>query len=78
MLTDAWICLIAPAGIPIAIQQRLNAEVRKILDAPETHSWAASQGGTIIASTPEELGKHVESEIGRLGGIIRSAGVKLN
>lgn len=78
VLTDAWICLIAPAGIPIAIQQRLNAEIRKILDAPETQSWAAGQGGTIIASTPDELGKYMQSEIGRLGDIIRSAGIRLN
>jgi len=76
VVTDGWICLIAPAGVPPAIQARLNSEVRKILATSDAQAWAATQGGWLAYGSPAELANHVQTEVARLGEVIRTAGIK--
>ncbi|MFA7670189.1 MAG: tripartite tricarboxylate transporter substrate binding protein [Burkholderiaceae bacterium] len=76
--TGAWQGLMAPAGTPEAIINRLNEEALKALESDEIRAQLASQGTHSLGSTPEEYQKYISSEIVRWRKVIQDAGVELN
>ena len=72
-----WYGLFAPAGTPAPILARLSASVREALAAPEVGSALVSQGVEPAAMTPEQFTEFAREEHAKWGGIIRSAGIKL-
>jgi tripartite-type tricarboxylate transporter receptor subunit TctC len=66
-----WMGLMAPAGTPPAIVQRLSAEVQKIADEPEMKNKVV--GAVWTGSTPEEYRKYLAAEIERWTTLIRTA-----
>jgi tripartite-type tricarboxylate transporter receptor subunit TctC len=77
VVTEGWQCVLAPAGTPIEIRQRIGTEIREIASAPEMAVWANALGGMAVSSTPDELAIYVRSEIARWAEVIRTAGIKL-
>jgi tripartite-type tricarboxylate transporter receptor subunit TctC len=73
---ETWFALIAAKATPRDILQRLNAEVRRALDAPELQQRFAELSLLVNFSTPDELDSTIRSEIGRWGEVIREAGIK--
>jgi tripartite-type tricarboxylate transporter receptor subunit TctC len=73
---ESWFSLVAPKATPRDIVQRLNAEVRRALAAPELQQRFAELSLSVNFSTPEELDSTIKSEIARWGEVIRKAGVK--
>lgn len=55
----------AARGTPQPVIARLNREVRAVLALPDIHQRFVELGGTVRPSSPEEMGRHVESEIGK-------------
>ncbi len=70
--------MVAPAGTPAPVIQRLNAEIVKALANPELKQRFTSQGAQIIASTPEQLSDHIRKQTALWAKVIKSAGIKLN
>ena len=66
-----WMGLMAPAGTPPAIVQRLSAEVQKIADMPEMKDQVV--GAVWTGSTPDEYRAFLHAEIERWTAVIRSA-----
>jgi tripartite-type tricarboxylate transporter receptor subunit TctC len=62
---SSWLGLAVPAGTPRAIVDRLNAEVRSILEMPDVRRRLADLSGVPAPSTPEEMRALVEREIAR-------------
>jgi tripartite-type tricarboxylate transporter receptor subunit TctC len=73
---SSWFGLLAPAGTPRPIITRLNAETIKALNTPEMKSATATMGASVMAGTPEQFAEHIRSEIGRIGAIVKTAGIK--
>jgi tripartite-type tricarboxylate transporter receptor subunit TctC len=73
---SSWFGYLAPAGTPRPIINRLNAETVKALGTPEIKTAAATMGANAMPGTPEQFGDHIKSEIGRIGQIVKSAGIK--
>ena len=73
-----WFGLMAPAGTPQAIVDRLSAEVGKAMATPAIRNRALEQGATPVGNTPAEFEKFVRAEIAKWTGIIRKAGIKLD
>ena len=71
-----WYVLLAPAGTPRAIIERLNAESVKIMRTPETREFFASLGGEPASGTPEQSAAFLREEYERWGKVIRAAGIK--
>jgi tripartite-type tricarboxylate transporter receptor subunit TctC len=71
-----WWALVEQAGTPAATIQRVNAEVRRILDAPEARERFAQQGVYPQTGTPEELGRLIRSELDKWSQVVRAAGLK--
>lgn len=68
----------APAKVPRAIIQKLNAEMVRALKMPDVQERIRKIGGEPRWSTPAEFGKFVEEEIERWAPVARDAGVKLD
>jgi tripartite-type tricarboxylate transporter receptor subunit TctC len=69
--------LSAPAGIPRAIVERLNKELRSMIESEEMTKRIVTDGGDPIASTPEEYAANIEREEGRWAALIKKLGLKI-
>jgi tripartite-type tricarboxylate transporter receptor subunit TctC len=59
---NSWVGLLAPAGTPRPIVERLQAEVKKILDSPDFAARLAAQGLSGIGNTPEQFAAALRGE----------------
>ncbi|HZP94649.1 MAG TPA: tripartite tricarboxylate transporter substrate binding protein [Burkholderiales bacterium] len=75
--TGSWQGILAPAGTPREIVQKLNTEIRRILALPEIQAQLAAQGTEVRADTPESLGNFMRSEIARWANVVKRSGVKV-
>jgi tripartite-type tricarboxylate transporter receptor subunit TctC len=72
-----WYGLFAPAGTPAPILARLSAGVREALAVSEVGSALIAQGVEPASMTPEQFAEFTREEHAKWGGLIRSAGIKL-
>src|SRR5258706_12304126 len=66
----------APAGTPAPIVARLNAELVKIVRAPDTRARFLDLGAEAVGSTPEALAATLRADTDKWARVIREAGVK--
>src|SRR5438552_808149 len=71
-----WYGILAPAGTPRAIVTRLNAELVKIMHAPDLNERLAAMATDPATSTPEEFADYIKREIAKWGEVVRQAGLK--
>lgn len=76
--TGSWQGMLAPAGTPREIIDRLNAEIRRILATPELKKQLADQGTEVRAGPPEELGRFIQTEIPRWAAVVKKSGVTVD
>lgn len=76
--SDAWNALIAPAGTPRPIVDRINADVREILGKPDVREKLKLQLIDAAPSSPEELRGRIDAEIKLWADVIKAADVKIN
>ncbi len=72
-----WNGLMAPAGTPRPIVDRLNAEIRKALADPELKKRFEAQGFEAVWTPPEKFGALIGSEIGRWAKVVQLSGAKV-
>jgi tripartite-type tricarboxylate transporter receptor subunit TctC len=72
-----WFGAVAPAGTPAPVIQRLNAEIKAALTAPEIASRVLAAGAEPLTTTPAEFGAMIRDETRKWAEVIRRAGVKL-
>jgi len=72
-----WLALLAPAGTPAPIVNKLNAEVAKIMNTAETNKAMFEAGVEVSLSTPEALTQLMTSEMSKWGKVVEEAGIKL-
>jgi putative tricarboxylic transport membrane protein len=73
---DSWAGMIAPANIPPAIIARLNAELRRIIDDPDTKGRMSTLGFEAFSSGPEELADFMRVQLGKWTKMIKDAGIE--
>jgi tripartite-type tricarboxylate transporter receptor subunit TctC len=69
--------LIAPAGTPRAIVERLNKELRALVDSDAVKQRILTEGGDAMTSTPEEYARAIDSEETKWSGIIKTLNLKV-
>ena len=74
---STWHGWLAPAGVPPAIVNRLNAELVKAAQAPDLAEKLAADGGEGVSSTPEQFARLIATETARWGKVIKEAGITL-
>ena len=71
-----WYMLVAPAGTPRAIIDRLNSESVKAMNAADIRERLAGLGGEPASGSPEDAAAFLRSEYEQWGKVIREAGIK--
>jgi len=74
--TAPWVGLLAPAGTPPAVVQKLSEEMRKSLAKPEMRERMKGQGAIIIGDTPAEFAAFLRKDSERWAQVIKASGVK--
>jgi tripartite-type tricarboxylate transporter receptor subunit TctC len=69
--------VLAPAGTPRPIVERINAELRTIVSADETRARIAAQGGEPLVATPEEYAADIAREQTKWGVLIKKLGLRV-
>ena len=72
----AWWGVLAPAGTPKAIVDRMNAELAKILDRPDVKERLSAQGMDIAASSPDAFAAFLNREIDRWAKVVKDNNIQ--
>jgi len=75
---DAWNGLIAPAGTPRPIIERISKDVAEIIRQPMLREKLATQLMEPVGSSPDELRARMDGEIERWAPVIKAANITLN
>ena len=68
--------IVAPAGTPRPVIDRLNAALREALGAADVHGRLAMEGAEPLATTPEEYAADIDAEETKWSAIVKKAGAK--
>jgi tripartite-type tricarboxylate transporter receptor subunit TctC len=70
--------LLAPAGTPRPIIDRLNAALRTLVETAEVKQRILAEGGDPLASTPDEYARDIDSEETKWGTLVRKLNLKVD
>jgi tripartite-type tricarboxylate transporter receptor subunit TctC len=71
-----WLGIMAPAGTPKAIVDKLNAEINKVLVKPEVTAAWGKQGAVAMVKTPAEFDSYLRADIEKWARIVKISGAK--
>jgi tripartite-type tricarboxylate transporter receptor subunit TctC len=74
--TTIWFGLMAPAGTPQPIIDRLNSEITKITSLPDVRAAWAEVGSVPMSMTPTKFGKYIHDDIAKWRKVIEASGVR--
>jgi tripartite-type tricarboxylate transporter receptor subunit TctC len=74
---SSFLGIAGPPGLPGAIVERVNREVRRVVALPEIAQRFAEWGGTPSASSPDEMRRHVRSEIEKWKRVVETRKIEL-
>ena len=71
-----WNGILAPAGTPKRVIDRLNGEIVKIVRSPEFNQVLAAEGATAVGNTPAEFDAVIRADVKKWAKIINEAGIR--
>src|SRR6266581_2911374 len=71
-----WLGIMAPAGTPKAIVDKLNAEINKAINRPEVKAAWDQQGAVPLVMTPAEFDAYLRKDIEKWAQVVKAAGLK--
>lgn len=72
-----WYGVLAPAGVPPPILNKLHADMTRVIRLPDVEERFASEGGDIIGSKPEAFGAFIALELAKWAKVSKAAGIKV-
>jgi tripartite-type tricarboxylate transporter receptor subunit TctC len=73
-----WYAMLAPAHTPQAIVALLNREIVQSLQGPDMKDRLATEGSTVVGSTPDALYTHMRDEIAKWRKVVAQANIRLD
>jgi tripartite-type tricarboxylate transporter receptor subunit TctC len=74
----SWFGLLAPAGTPADIVNRIQQEVAKALNAPAIKEKLVAQGAIPSGNTPADFAKHIDAEHRKWAAVVKASGAKVD
>jgi tripartite-type tricarboxylate transporter receptor subunit TctC len=74
---SVWLALLAPAGTPKEIVNKLNSEIAKLMNTPDTRRALYDAGVEPTPSTPEAMADYMVKEMDRWGKVVKDIGIKV-
>jgi tripartite-type tricarboxylate transporter receptor subunit TctC len=71
-----WIGLVAPAGTPVEIVEKINKEILAIVDLPEVQKRFADQGAEAVRMSPSEFGAFMAKETAKWERVVKEGKIK--
>ena len=75
---SAWDAVLVPAGTPRPVIDKLNAAIRAALADPELRAQLAARGTEVAPGTPEELTKHIATNLTLWGEAVKRSGASID
>jgi tripartite-type tricarboxylate transporter receptor subunit TctC len=74
----SWFGLLAPAGTPAAVVNRINAETSKALVLPDVTGALKKLGFDAVGGSPEQFASHIRSEVERFTKLVKATGITVD
>ena len=74
----AWFGVLAPAGTPRAIVDRLAGEFAKVVEMPDVKEKLAGQSATVLLKPGEEFSAFIAAEKIKWGGVVKASGARID
>jgi tripartite-type tricarboxylate transporter receptor subunit TctC len=71
-----WLGIMAPAGTPKAIVDKLNAEINKAITRPDVKEAWDKQGAVPLVMSPAEFEKYLRADIEKWAHVVQVSGIK--
>lgn len=75
---STWIGLLAPAGTPQSIIDKIHAEVVRIVQLPEVREHFTSLGMEPVGDTPAQFSQQIKDEVNKYAKLVEASGAKLD
>ena len=72
---QAWAGLLAPAGTPAAIVERLHDEIARIAQMPDVRDVIAAQSAELVVNTPAAFAAEIRASVAQWGPVVKAAGI---
>src|SRR4051812_4322003 len=72
-----WLGIMAPAGTPQPIVDKLNAEITKAVSRPEVQQAWEKQGAVPMVMTPAQFGQYLRDDIEKWAKVVKASGAKI-
>ena len=74
--SSSWVAILAPAGTPKAVIDKLNRELNAVLTDPAIAERLAGLGIVATPGTPQQLADQIRADLARYGQVVKVAGIK--
>src|SRR5215207_3408118 len=70
-----WLGIMAPAGTPKAVVDKLNAEINKVINRPDVKEAWDKQGAVPLVMSPAEFDAYLRKDIDKWAKVVKAAGL---
>lgn len=76
-VTGSWQGILAPAGTPKPVVEKLNAELAKIIELPDVKAKLDTLGAQPLTMSPDEFGQWTREQVANWAVVVKEAGIKI-